>query len=336
VALHLDTTGLLDVLTTPASAGELSSAHGTAAVVVDLDATDLGTAAQHRLRALPCVTVACHGGRPPSSGRWFDVLLGPEDEALADDLVAAIEAHPLASTALAVLLRGGESRDIDDGLAAESAVYSLLQAGPEFAAWRAARPAPRARREAGPAVLVGRDAATLHITLNRPARHNAFDVAMRDELCGALELVAADGTIERVVLDGTGPSFCSGGDLDEFGSFPDPATAHVVRLTRSAARLLSGIAERTEVHLHGACMGAGIELAAFAGRVIALPDSAIALPELSLGLIPGAGGTVSLPRRIGRHRTALLALSGMRLDAATALSWGLVDEITSSAAGAEG
>ncbi|MCZ0997091.1 enoyl-CoA hydratase/isomerase family protein [Streptomyces mirabilis] len=80
-------------------------------------------------------------------------------------------------------------------------------------------------------------------------------------------------------------------------------------------------------HLHGACVGAGIELAAFAGRVLAAPDTLIRLPEVGMGLIPGAGGTASLPVRIGRERTAYLALSGDTLSAAQALGWGLVDEI---------
>ncbi|RIL07464.1 MAG: enoyl-CoA hydratase, partial [Proteobacteria bacterium] len=87
------------------------------------------------------------------------------------------------------------------------------------------------------------------------------------------------------------------------------------------------LGDRLEAHLHGACIGAGVELAAFAGRVVARADAWFALPELSMGLVPGAGGTVSLPRRIGRQRTAWLALSGARLDARTALGWGLVDEL---------
>jgi enoyl-CoA hydratase/carnithine racemase len=74
-------------------------------------------------------------------------------------------------------------------------------------------------------------------------------------------------------------------------------------------------------------MGAGIELAAFGRVVVAEPDTMIALPELALGLVPGAGGTVSLPRRIGRHRTALLALTAQPIEATTALAWGLVDRI---------
>ena len=66
---------------------------------------------------------------------------------------------------------------------------------------------------------------------------------------------------------------------------------------------------------------------AFARHVTAAPDTRIALPEVALGLVPGAGGTVSIPRRIGRHRTAALALSGSVIDAATALEWGLIDEV---------
>jgi enoyl-CoA hydratase/carnithine racemase len=81
------------------------------------------------------------------------------------------------------------------------------------------------------------------------------------------------------------------------------------------------------VGLHGACLGAGIELPAFAQRVVAADDARIALPEGSLGLIPGAGGTVSIRHRIGSRRTLDLIVSGRQIDAATAQSWGLVDEV---------
>src|SRR5262249_13882573 len=128
-------------------------------------------------------------------------------------------------------------------------------------------------------------------------------------------------------LSGAGPSFCSGGDLTEFGSLADPVNAHLVRMTRSVALLLAQVAERTEVTIHGATIGAGIELAAFAGRGRAREDTVIRLPELGFGLVPGAGGTVSITRRIGRHRVGWLALSGEPLDAETALAWGLVDEL---------
>ena len=80
--------------------------------------------------------------------------------------------------------------------------------------------------------------------------------------------------------------------------------------------------------LHRACIGAGIELPAFAGTVLAAPDARVRLPEVAMGLVPGAGGTVSLPRRIGRHRTCWLGVTGAELDAEAALAWGLVDRIT--------
>jgi len=79
--------------------------------------------------------------------------------------------------------------------------------------------------------------------------------------------------------------------------------------------------------VHGACVGAGCELPAFCRRVCAREDAWFQLPEVGMGLVPGAGGTASLPGRIGRQRTAWLALSGSRIDAAKALRWGLIDEI---------
>ena len=81
------------------------------------------------------------------------------------------------------------------------------------------------------------------------------------------------------------------------------------------------------VGLHGSCLGAGIELPAFAGRVVAADDTRLGLPELGLGLVPGAGGTVSLPGRIGRHRTLALVLLDGTISAPAALGWGLVDEV---------
>ena len=167
----------------------------------------------------------------------------------------------------------------------------------------------------------------LSVTLTRPDRLNALDALMRDELVEALAVAAADTGIARVEWRGEGRAFCAGGDLDEFGTRPDPATAHLIRLERSVGRALSRLRTPTVTHLHGACMGSGIELAAFTDSVVAAADTQIALPEIGLGLVPGAGGTVSLPRRIGRLRTAWLAFSGSTIDAALAHEWGLVDEL---------
>jgi len=251
----------------------------------------------------------------------------PVDDRSIVDVARVVNDWPIASVALAVLLRAAERRSVADGLVAESAVYSLLQGGPEFTRWRETRPVRSPSDDEGPAVRVEREGERLVVTLSRPHVHNAFSAAMRDELVQALAIAQSDPSVTAVVLEGDGPSFSSGGDLDEFGSRPDPATAHLVRLERSPARAMAAVGPRSEARLHGACLGAGIELAAFAGRVVATPDAAIGLPEVTLGLIPGAGCTVSVTRRIGRHRTALLALTGTTVDAATASQWGLVDEV---------
>ncbi len=281
--------------------------------------------------SLPCVVVGVGEEslleRVGSAGALIDVIASDDNE--VEEIVSAVARFPLASVALALLLRGRDGRSLDEALVAESATYSMLQAGPEFVDWRSTYPAKAVVADVEAPVLLEREDGRLRVSLNRPKRHNAFSAAMRDDLVTALEIAVLDEDL-RVVLSGNGTSFCSGGELAEFGSFVDPASAHQTRLTRSAARQLVRIAGRVTVRVHGFCLGAGIELSAFATRIVAHPDSVFALPELALGLVPGSGGTASLPPRIGRHRTALLALTGRRIDATTALEWGLIDEVSDS------
>ena len=254
-----------------------------------------------------------------------DVGVTSDDE--IDAIAETVAANPVASLALVELLRCAPDLSVAAGLLAESATYGALQASAEFRRWRDAHLARPIPPSIDP-VLVVRDGGELRLTLNRPERRNALDRAMRDALAELLDVALQDRSVTSVVIDGSGRSFCSGGDVDEFGSFPDPGVAHLVRLERSLGRMLAELADRTTVRLQGACIGSGIELAAFARQVTVAPDVSIGLPEISMGLVPGAGGTVSLPRRIGRHRTAWLALTGRRIDATTALRWGLADSST--------
>jgi hypothetical protein len=287
-----------------------------------------GDVPEDRLASLPFVVVGVTSGSVDEG--WFglcDVVVSEDDPALGD-IERHVDERPITAATLALLLRGQARLSVGDGLVAESAAYSVLQAGPEFASWRAAHP-PRAEHDPGPRVRVERDGNVLRITLTRPQRLNALDAQMRDELVEALTLAAADPGITRVELRGEGTAFCAGGDLDEFGSRPDPASAHLIRLERSVARALARLPKTTVSYVHGATVGSGIELAAFTGTVVAAADTRIALPEIGLGLVPGAGGTVSLPRRIGRLRTAWLAFSGRTIDAVTARDWGLVDQLES-------
>jgi enoyl-CoA hydratase/carnithine racemase len=255
-------------------------------------------------------------------------------ESLADALAALCERcnrWPMASAVCDDVLRSLDPHGpTSAGLVTESLAYSTLQGGPEFARWLADR-GPADVPVASDPVLAQRDGNTLRVAFNRPQRHNAFSTDARAALLEALSVARLDPSVNEVVLSGNGPSFCSGGDLAEFGTFADPASAHLARTRHNPALTLDAITARLgascRAEVHGRVLGSGLEMAAFCGRVLCRPDAVLGLPELTLGLIPGAGGTVSITRRIGRWRTAYLVLSGTFIDAGTALAWGLVDEI---------
>jgi enoyl-CoA hydratase/carnithine racemase len=257
------------------------------------------------------------------------VITVPSTGSAVAELAARVERWPAASAVCDDVLRSVDpAGPALTGVVTESLAYSTLQAGPEFARWLAERGAAAMPDIADP-VRANRDGNTLRIAFNRPLRHNAFSTDARAALLEALTVAQLDPSIDEVVLTGNGPSFCSGGDLAEFGTFSDPASAHLARTRYSPALVLDALTARLgqacRAEVHGQVLGSGLEMAAFCGRVLCRPDAVFGLPELSLGLIPGAGGTVSVTRRIGRWRTAYLVLSGQTIDADIALAWGLVD-----------
>jgi hypothetical protein len=280
------------------------------------------------LRQLRCPALCIADRRSPKTITGAaDVVLSSAEEAAP--LVAGIRLSPIAAMTFVQLLRATEKLPVADALLAESLAYATLQSGAEYRAWLEANrtDAPTRPTETGPAVVANRNGGEVTLELNRPSNRNAINVEMRDALAEVFRLVLADASIRKVRLSGRGRCFSTGGDLTEFGSVPDPAMGHVVRSLTLPARLLAQCARRVEVHVHSACIGAGIELPAFARRVTAASNAFFQLPELKFGLIPGAGGTVSIPRRIGRQRTAWMVLSGHKIDAGLALKWGLVDAI---------
>ena len=260
-----------------------------------------------------------------------DIPGAPNPREALGRLRAAIDRSPRAAIACGQLLRQTAMLDVGGGLAAEAAAYSLLLGGPEFARWLGERGAPRRREPPAEPVQIARDGGRLSIVLNDPVRRNAFSARLREALLDALLVAEADETVDSVELTGAGPAFCSGGDLDEFGMATDLVAAYLVRLSRAPWRVVGRIADKVTVVAHGACVGAGVEMTAYAWRVVATPDAFFALPEVGMGLVPGAGGSVSVPHRIGRWRAAWLMLTGDRLPAPTALRWGLVDEIRRTA-----
>jgi enoyl-CoA hydratase/carnithine racemase len=334
------TDGAVEVEPPARALADITGLGGAGAVVVELGAEG---AAPTRSPGPGAVLVGVHrsGARPAEGLEPFDILLSADPEPprpwvgvagegldrAIGDLTACVARQPAAAAVAAQVLRMTLSLGFDDALVLESLGYSMLLASEGFAAWRAATPA-RAREEDGAArVLVDAEARALRVTLNRPARRNAFDAAMRDALAEALEFALDHPDAPPVTLSGEGPAFSAGGDLDEFGRADDVGRAHLIRTLRSPTRLVRRLGDRITARLHGACVGAGIEVPAAAGRVVAAPGAVFRLPEVSMGLIPGAGGTASIPRRIGRRRACFMAISGAAIDVETALAWGLVDAV---------
>jgi enoyl-CoA hydratase len=275
---------------------------------------------------LPCPVIAVGEHASPALLKGVDVVVGSLCDAAP--LIKNIDDHPLAAMTLVQLLRHNADVTAQQGLLAESLAYASLQgsAVPGSVLKNAAVPT-LAHPESESVVLVERREGELHVVLNRPHQRNAYSAEMRDALYEALLLLKMDVGMQRGIIRGEGSCFCIGGDLKEFGVVPNASIAHAIRSSRSVGKLMLELGPRLEFHLHRACIGAGIELPAFATRVIADSNTFVQLPEIKLGLLPGAGGTVSILRRIGRHRMAYLALSARRINAVTALEWGLIDEI---------
>ncbi|WP_237755194.1 enoyl-CoA hydratase/isomerase family protein [Nocardia nova] len=277
------------------------------------------------LRALTLTVTATGSGNDRELVRRGDIA---SSVALLTD---ATERNPRASVALARLLRQTQTPDVEAGLAAEAATYSMLLGGKEFERWRAEHPVRAGAAPERPPVRIERHDGEARILLDHPERRNALSTRMRESLLEAFQLAELDDSLTQIELRGAGPVFCSGGDLDEFGVATDLVAAYLVRLERAPWRIIHRLRERVTARVHGACIGAGIEMTAFAGRLIADPGTYFVLPELGMGLVPGAGGTVSVSRRIGRWRAAWMMLTGEPVDAELALAWGLVDGIETGA-----
>jgi len=165
------------------------------------------------------------------------------------------------------------------------------------------------------------------ITLDRPHRLNAYDVAMRDELWAALAAVADDPGVRVAILRGAGAAFCTGGDLAEFGTAPSPLVARSVRFARDVPGLLARFTKPIVAAVHGYVVGGGLEMALLADVAIAAAGARFRLPEVGLGMIPGVGGTQTLPRAVGLGRAADVVLTRRWLDAAEALAMGIVTRV---------
>jgi enoyl-CoA hydratase/carnithine racemase len=304
-------------------------------VLIDLDRTGEWP---DEVTLPPCPVVGFGDAAHPLAARLDVVVEAPVSVA---GVVRGVLAAPVAAGVVVQCLRILPEMTVEAGLVAESMAYGLLQGGAEHRAWLAGRgPLHHPADGVGEDFELGRVLAERHddvleVTFDRAEAGNAVDVAMRDALRELFAAAALDETIARIHLRGAGRSFCLGAELAEFGTMRDGAMAHSVRQLTLPAPMIARVAARMTAHIQGACVGAGLEMAAFAAWVTAERGAWFQLPELAMGLIPGAGGCVSVSRRIGRQRTALMVLSGRRISAEVALGWGLIDAISSDETGAD-
>ena len=160
----------------------------------------------------------------------------------------------------------------------------------------------------------------LLIEINNPPI-NAGSLTVRQGLTAAIEQLQAQPDLRAGVIIGGGSTFVAGSDLREFGQpLQDPQMPAVIALIENCGKPVVAA-------LHGAALGGGLELALACDARIALTGALLGLPEVTLGIIPGAGGTQRLPRRVGVARAIQMICSGERITADTALALRLVDEV---------
>lgn len=165
---------------------------------------------------------------------------------------------------------------------------------------------------------IERDGDVAVIVIDNPPI-NAASAAVRQALLAAIATVESDASVKAAVLIGTGKTFIAGSDLREFGQpLAEPQLPAVIQAIERCSKPVVAA-------LHGAALGGGFELALGCDARVAAPGTIVGLPEVTLGIIPGAGGTQRLPRLVGIPRAIAMICSGERVGSAAALAAGLID-----------
>ena len=166
------------------------------------------------------------------------------------------------------------------------------------------------------------------VTLNRPKALNAYNIKMRDELYEVLGAIRDDPEVRVVILKGAGEkAFCAGADLTEFLSAPPPVFARVARFERDVWGRFLSIPKPFIAVMHGYVLGSGIEMSLCCDIRLCSDDASFGLPEVTLGIIPAAGGSQTLPRIIGRSFSLDILLTGRWLGADEAKRFKLVNRV---------
>ena len=171
-------------------------------------------------------------------------------------------------------------------------------------------------------VTVAQDGGIAVITLDNPPV-NAMSHHLRQPLYAAIEAARDDASVEGIVIACAGRTFVSGADITEFGSPKSMAEPNLPQL----CALIESVTKPTVAAIHGTALGGGLELALSCHYRVADGSARLGLPEVKLGLLPGAGGTIRLPRLAGPEKAVAMIVSGNPIGAADALASGVVDAI---------
>ena len=174
-------------------------------------------------------------------------------------------------------------------------------------------------------LIVTRHGRVLHLTLNRPAARNALNYALLSELAATLEAAASDSEISVCVIAGNERFFAAGADLNEMAEKDLAATLNDIRPQLWAR--INAFNKPLIAAVNGYALGAGCELALLCDLVIAGENARFGLPEITLGIMPGAGGTQRLIRSVGKSLASKMVLTGESITARQALAAGLVSDV---------
>jgi methylglutaconyl-CoA hydratase len=170
-------------------------------------------------------------------------------------------------------------------------------------------------------------------TLDRADRMNALSRAALLALGKLAREAAGNASIRAIVVTGAGDkAFCAGADLKERRSMTDDDVRAQLDLYRSELGPLDRSPKPVVAAINGVALGGGLELALVCDLRVAAAHAELGLPETSIGIIPGAGGTQRLPRVVGEGRAKEMILLARRISAAEALAWGLVNRVTPAGA----
>ena len=177
-------------------------------------------------------------------------------------------------------------------------------------------------------IIVTVEAGIAEVTLNRPDRYNALGSRMVGELGEAVEEIEGSGEVRAMILTGAGDkAFCSGVDLKERAEMDADGRWSHNRTLGAFAERLARLQVPTIAALNGLAFGGGLEIALACDFRLTAEGASFALPEVGIGIVPGAGGTQRLPRLIGVMRAKELILTGRRISTEDALDMGLVSKV---------